>query len=278
MSATLTYKLLPNFPGDTGLAASVVAKIYDAATDTLRATVNTGWSEILGGDGNGSGMYAGSVSLNIAWLPCYAIYTITGSAGAAAETIGLDAAVVALVGTGLSGPSSVTLAFEDSNGNPVPFVQFSLAGITGQANGSGVASFGFPNGSYTVVAAPTNGVTFAPAALTVGGTTALTIQGATAAIPSSPVLGDVNVFGYVLDQTGTGMGGVSVLLALIAPPQAILTNMATKQISNAEGYFSFSLPQNQNFQFTVGTSGTYSAVLNSGTGATYELPPIFGTY
>lgn len=83
---------------------------------------------------------------------------------------------------GISGPNQVTLTFVDADSIPVPNVLFTVKSgssviSTQISNNSGVASFGLVNGSFTVIPSVTGSVAFSPAALTVIGTTTLTITG-----------------------------------------------------------------------------------------------------
>lgn len=147
----------------------------------------------------------------------------------------------------LSGPSSVTLTFEDSNSDPVPLVRFTVVGqASGQANASGVSAFGLLDGSYTVVAAPTNGVFFANTALVVSGTTALTITGTSPAI-TPPVNPDLSlVYGDLIDLEGNPLVGSSVKFTLVS--QGAVTdggmlgqNPITETTTDSAGHFEIEL-------------------------------------
>lgn len=117
--------------------------------------------------------------------------------------------------TTLSGPSSVTLTFEDSNNDPVPLVRFTIVGqASAIADTNGQAAFGLLDGSYTVVAAPTNGVFFANTALVVSGTTALTITGTSPSV-TPPVNPDLSlVYGDLVDLSGNPVAGALVRFTL----------------------------------------------------------------
>lgn len=147
----------------------------------------------------------------------------------------------------LSGPSSVTLTFEDSNSDPVPLVRFTVVGqASGQADASGVSAFGLLDGSYTVVAAPTNGVFFANTALVVSGTTALTITGTSPAI-TPPVNPDLSlVYGDLIDLEGNPLVGSSVKFTLVS--QGAVTdggmlgqNPITETTTDSAGHFEIEL-------------------------------------
>jgi hypothetical protein len=111
-------------------------------------------------------------------------------------------------GSGLSGPSSVTLTFHDASNAAVPLVQFTVQGQgAGRANSSGVATFGLPDGTYTVTAQITAGVVFADTTLTVSGTTAQTITGSNLSLPSpnSPSQQAASIYCY--SQAGAVQSG-----------------------------------------------------------------------
>lgn len=100
-------------------------------------------------------------------------------------------------GSSLTGPSSVTLTFHDGSNNPVPSAQFLIHGVgASQANGSGVAAFGLPNGTYTVSTSPVGLTMFADATVVVSGTTTQTITGSTATIPSPPSANETSAYLY----------------------------------------------------------------------------------
>lgn len=124
--------------------------------------------------------------------------------------------------TTLTGPSSVTLTFQDSLSAAVPLVNFTIVGqASGTANTSGVAAFGLLDGTYTVAAAPKNGVFFANTTLTVSGTTALTITGTSPTVtpPANPDLS--LVYGNLDDLEGNPVVGASVKFTLVADGPAI---------------------------------------------------------
>jgi len=122
----------------------------------------------------------------------------------------------------LSGPSSVTLTFEDSNSDPVPLVNFTILGIaSGQADVDGEAAFGLLDGTYTVVAAPTQGVFFPNTTLVVSGTTTQTITGTSPTVtpPANPDLS--LVYGDLVDLSGNPLAGVKVKFTLVSTGAAV---------------------------------------------------------
>lgn len=128
----------------------------------------------------------------------------------------LGAAVNAAGGGGLSGPSTVSLTFVDALSNPVPLVEFSIAGQgIARANVSGVATFGLANGTFTVTAASTSGVIFPVSTLVVSGTTSETITGRSPSAIIPPVDPDISlVYGYTVRLDGTVAPGATVTFAL----------------------------------------------------------------
>lgn len=148
-------------------------------------------------------------------------------------------------GSSLSGPSAVTLTFEDEGGAPVPLVDFSIAGQgIGRSDGEGVATFGLADGDYTVVARATSGVLFANTSLTVDGATALMITGSS--IPVTPADDPDRTTGYLTtyDETGAIDVGVPITLQLIqtadhAPALSHSIKIRTES-SDANGLVQFS--------------------------------------
>lgn len=107
------------------------------------------------------------------------------------------------------GASQVTLTFLDGSSAAVPSVYFSVyAGgsivANARAGTDGTITVGLPDGTYSVVGSPTSGVLFASTPLVVGGTTALTITGSTAAIiPAPPLLNQATVYAYAYEGDGS---------------------------------------------------------------------------
>lgn len=142
--------------------------------------------------------------------------------------------------TSLSGPSSVTLTFRDSLLAPVPLVNFTILGqASGTANTSGVAAFGLLDGTYTVVAAPKNGVFFPNTTLVVSGTTTANIDGTSPSVtpPANPDLS--LVYGDLYDLQGNPAVGIQAKFSLVSdgpvidagilqqnPPQTATTDSA----------------------------------------------------
>lgn len=140
----------------------------------------------------------------------------------------------------LSGPSSVTLTFRDSLLAPVPLVNFTILGqASGTANTSGVAAFGLLDGTYTVVAAPKNGVFFPNTTLVVSGTTTANIDGTSPTVtpPANPDLS--LVYGDLYDLQGNPAVGIQARFSLVSdgpvidagilqqnPPQTAVTDSA----------------------------------------------------
>lgn len=184
-------------------------------------------------------------------------------------------------GSGLSGPSSVTLTFVDASNNPVPNVEFTLVGVgSGRANSSGVATFGAQNGSYTVAAAVSGGtILFTNAALTVNGTTARTITGNAISFTIAPP-GSTTVYLTTLDQTGTAKSGVVIQFQLKSPPanaSGDAFDQTIKQVtSDINGLVQVALPIGCAFNY-----GTLKGVWNSdivpSTGP-YALKDVVGYY
>lgn len=176
----------------------------------------------------------------------------------------------------ISGPSSVTLTFEDSNNDPVPLVRFTVVGqASGQADTDGEAAFGLLDGTYTVTAAPTNGVYFPNHQLVVSGTTTLTIEGTSPAVVP-PVNPDLSlVYGDLVDLSGNPVVGAQVIFTLVndgpAMDGGILQQLPPKiATTDSDGHFEIELTKTSamtptgclykieipNFKFTQRTSIT----------------------
>ncbi len=151
-------------------------------------------------------------------------------------------------GSGLEGPNSITLTFEDSNNDPVPLVDFTIVGQgPGRSGVDGIAAFGLSDGTYTV-AARAAGLLFANATLTVTGTTAQTITGTAVVItpPADPlyctVAGNLN-----LPTTETQTARLIVFtLSETGPCTAggVLVDKRQEVTTDADGSFSVELVRN----------------------------------
>lgn len=121
----------------------------------------------------------------------------------------------------LTGPNSVTLTFEDSNGDPVPLVDFTVVGQgVGRASVNGVSAFGLAAGSYTVVARAA-GLLFANTTLTVDGTETLTITGTDTVLAAPSAPDKCRVQGTLYKPSGeTVPEGTPVEFILVQPDPA----------------------------------------------------------
>lgn len=126
----------------------------------------------------------------------------------------IDVAISSVDG-GLSGPSAVTLIFEDAAGDPVPLVDFVIVGQgPGRAGTDGVAEIGLADGTYTVLARA-SGMLFVSTELTVDGDTALTLAGTAvvAPVPSAP--GKAVIHGTLRDPAGAVVANATVIFTLV---------------------------------------------------------------
>lgn len=180
------------------LAAAAVQAIWDALTSALTTTGSIGkslvtflgnFANMISGTGTGTPKFTTSALSNAP----------TGGGG----------------GSGLSGPSSVTLTFVDASTNPVPLVEFTLLSEdkstaigSARADSNGVATFGTDDGSYYVTAQATATVLFADAALSVSSTTAQTITGSSNIPTPSTTPSGCNVYDTAIGIDGAAKAGV----------------------------------------------------------------------
>jgi antitoxin component HigA of HigAB toxin-antitoxin module len=123
---------------------------------------------------------------------------------------------------GLTGPRAITLRFQDANGDPVPSVDFVVSGVgVGRSGADGVAEFGIVDGSFEVIARPTGGTLFEPAALVVSGEDLEQIvAGTTRIIPMPATPGTCKVSGQLVTIDGKPAAGAKVQFEL-HPQKAI---------------------------------------------------------
>jgi hypothetical protein len=184
-------------------------------------------------------------------------------------------------GSGLDGPSSVTLTFEDADGDPVPLVDFTIVGQgPGRADTDGVAAFGLEDGTYTVVARPTTGTLFANEELVVDGSTAMTITGTAVAITPASSPAQTTAYTYTRNGGGTLTSGVTVYVALKDPNGSVDAWLRNSLSDTSGGDFlcEFTLAKGGTYRHRVGQSGPWSEewTIPIGAGSTYAMPEVMG--
>jgi hypothetical protein len=187
-------------------------------------------------------------------------------------------------GSGISGPSSVTVTFVDSNAAPVANVPYTVAGQgSGQASSGGVASFGLPNGTYTLTPQITAGVVFPVTTLTVSGTTALTVTGTIIVIPPAPTQNQITGYLYANDGFGNAVVGAVYYFAQTAPPpgetgQGNSSNPATVTSVSA-GQVSYPFRRGATYAgWTAKGSATPTTFIVPALGDNFALPDVLGRY
>lgn len=176
---------------------------------------------------------------------------------------------------GLSGPSGVTLHYQDNASSSIGSVEFTLVGVgSGRAGSNGTATFGMNNGTYTLVSAVTNFVVFPSTTLIVSGTTTKTIVGQSV-VP--PTIGSGQCIGYgLLQQQGLPLvGGTLTVRGVLPPPGSghIYDAGPYNFTSNASGIVSAILASgdvNYELQYLGGAWAPFSTPITSG--ATFNLP------
>lgn len=134
-------------------------------------------------------------------------------------------------GGGLSGPSTLTIHYQDSTGTLVPSVEFTLAGASLRANSSGGVATGINDGTYSIVSGMTNLILFPVTAVTVAGNTSVTITGAAAQIPFTPAPGTVVGSMVATDGSGNPQTGIVFNFTLVADANGDLISGSTTSFS-----------------------------------------------
>lgn len=156
-------------------------------------------------------------------LAATALSTVQWTNARALKLDHLDADVSSVSGgggTGLSGPSPVTLTFVDPDSNPVPLVAVTVHGQgTIRAGTDGVATFGLEADTYTISAAlPGSGLLFPDTTLTVTTSGAATITGTAVVIPVPSDPSQTTGYLDTRDAHGALLGNVTVTFALLGAP------------------------------------------------------------
>jgi|SRR6516225_8080355 hypothetical protein len=180
--------------------------------------------------------------------------------------------------TDIIGPYAVTISFVDQASTPVPNVPYSIPGVgQGRSDSSGVATIGMYNGSYEVVAAVTNGITFPTTALVVSGTTSLTVQGSGgAAITPSPP-GFTTGYLYTRDGQGNILPDCTLAFTLVAPNKGkdAWNNMNFTATSDGNGLLQVQLLVDAEYRVTWPTGEDTD--FTTGSGATFPIPEVLGS-
>jgi hypothetical protein len=172
-------------------------------------------------------------------------------------------------GSGLSGPSSITLTFVDADTNPVPLAEFTLLSSDkssvigpGRADSNGIATFGTDDGDYYVTTQATSTVLFADAALTVSGTTTQTITGSSNVPAASADPGACTIYDTTREHDDTIKDGVVYTIKITGGPAGTQNGReftATSSGTSANN-LSFDLPRGVQFVFKRGSSQNWSPV------------------
>ncbi len=214
---------------------------------------------------------AGSIGLALKTLAADFANMITGSGGYTPmyTTTALSNGPSGGSGSGLSGPSSVTLTFVDADTNPVPLAEFTLLSSDkssvigpGRADSNGVATFGTNDGDYYVTTQATSTVLFADAALTVSGTTTQTITGSSNVPAASADPGACTIYDTTREHDDTIKDGVVYTIKITGGPAGTQNGReftATSSGTSANN-LSFDLPRGVQFVFKRGSSQNWSPV------------------
>jgi hypothetical protein len=256
---TDTVQTLVNAPPDSSGLSTVNNNILTVAA-RIGAFTGTGLNTILG-------FFRASLRKDAALTPSDVggAFDNTTDSNEAIRDRG-DVAWLTGGGSGLSGPSSVTLTFHDAGGNPVPLVDFTIIGQGSDRAGSdGVKTFGLPNGSYTVVARITNAVVFGNTALVVSGTTPLTITGTGQNIAAQTDPGLTNAYTTLVRGNGTLAANETVKFRAVR-------GGATDPRSYDHDRFNATSDANGLLVVPHVKGGTYTARWANGKTVTYTVP------
>lgn len=182
---------------------------------------------------------------------------------------------------GLSGPSSVTLAFHDASNAPLQNVEFTITGqgVGPRSASDGTAAFGLPDGTYTVVTAPLGLTMFANATLVVSGDTTQTITGTTATIPAAPSPAQATGYAYIYDGSGNLLLNKKFYVKLVRSNTGhdVWSNKLIPTTKSASGSpASVTLEQGATYQASVDAK-TWSAAFTVPAATTYNLTELVGT-
>ena len=181
--------------------------------------------------------------------------------------------------TAFGGPNSVTLVFHDASGNPVPGVVFTVRGIgTAVANGSGTITVSLASGTFTVASLPTAGTLWADTAINVTTNATFTLIGTALTIPAAGSVSQTTAYLTTRDGQGNTKPGVVLSFQLVDPHAGTdsYDQTAFTSVSDSSALVQVSLLKNTQYQARVG-SGPWVG-FTTGSGSTYALPEILGTY
>jgi hypothetical protein len=180
-------------------------------------------------------------------------------------------------GSGLSGPSSVTIHFEDQDHNALPDpVDFTILGVgAGRSDTNGLAEFGLVDGDYIVVTRNQNNILFTNTMLTVLGTTEITITGNASTLPISDDPGQTLAIGVSHDGQGVPQPNVSIDFEMLDPYSPTDAWNQKKFTFPSDGSGIIQVPIRKGTLYRVRREGGEWKQLFSGTGATVAIPKLF---
>lgn len=167
-------------------------------------------------------------------------------------------------GSGITGPSDVSLTWQDADDQPVASVPFVVVGVgSSSAGSSGVAEFGLPDGTYTIVSAPTNGVIFPDFTLEVDGDTVEIIPGSTPAPQTPTAPGKCWLSGYTRNASVAADPSRDLrfrLLSKVAGTGSIFSDPEVTVTSNSLGYFTVELAKSAKYDIFIEGLGKHGRV------------------
>jgi hypothetical protein len=180
----------------------------------------------------------------------------------------------------LTGPLSVTLRFDDENGDPVPYVRFTIVGVGSVTAGlSGTQQVGLVEGIYTIRAGTTMGVFFADTNITVTESgQEFTIHGSPTAITPAANPSQTTAYTTTYDEHGNPEAGVDIVFQQLRTPirasSGSFDSAPFTVTSDDNGLIQVTLLQKTVYQWKRGSgqNGTFT----TGGSSTYQLPPQIG--
>ncbi len=281
----------PNSNGTAQAVSGAILRLWDCVVTNTTTVSNPSRSTYgIRTDGSGGNfgtaeLYRCVVALNVVDGTIYDLRMDDGTIMKVSQTpyradrvLGGPPVVVDVPGP-FQGPSSVTLNFKDSGGNPVPDVVFTVQGVgSAVSDGAGSKTIGLPAGTFVVSALPSAGVMFSNTTITVSTSAAFTITGTASTI--SPAGSPAQTTGYLTTRDGQGnaLPNVTLTFQLIDPQRTTDSYDQTSFTATSDSGALLQVPllQSTQYQARVG-SGPWVA-FTTGANSTFALPEVLGAY
>jgi hypothetical protein len=180
--------------------------------------------------------------------------------------------------TAFTGPSSITFAFHDASGNPVPNVVFTVRGVgSASTDGTGTKTLALSPGSYTVQTLPTSGTLWPDTPITVTTDATFTFTGTAVVIP--PASSPAQTTAYLTTRNGQGnpLPSVPITFQLVDPMASTDTYDQGNFTATSDTHASLQVPLLKSTKYQARLPGGLWVVFTTGTNPTFALPEILGT-